>query len=189
MKDMKQTARILGKVLKFFLILVRIAIVCLIAGLCLAVPFLFWSGPDKGELIAGLVILLICLFAFYAAQRILKGIRAILAPIIQGAPFHAIVGEQLKKLTKDLCILGVSLNLADILLNHLLVVYDARLTAAYNIDLSFLLYAGFLHLLGQIFEYGAELQKLSDETLSRSGIYAHHSAAGPGDGRPEDVSQ
>ena len=102
--------------------------------------------------------------------------RQMLAPVKEGRPFHDTVSRTLKKLAWVEIALGILYNALTVgeavMINHLYPlealfsesgVIDIR--GYYELDLSFLVTAGVMFLLAYIFSYGAELQKLSDETL------------------------
>ena len=102
--------------------------------------------------------------------------RQMLAPVKEGRPFHDTVSRTLKKLAWVEIALGILYNALTVgeavMINHLYPlealfsesgVMDIR--GYYELDLSFLVTAGVMFLLAYIFSYGAELQKLSDETL------------------------
>lgn len=103
-------------------------------------------------------------------------IRGILGLMVEGTPFHEHIVYYLKKLgwlTVASGIIGIISGF--ILQGNLLQQYDlgalflsdtvTKVTTAYSADLSFIIYALVLFLLAQVFQYGLELQTLSDETL------------------------
>lgn len=103
-------------------------------------------------------------------------IRKILQLIIQETPFYASVGTHIRKVGYVCVALGIVENVAGILETHnLLENYGlstllnstliSDITVNYQLDLTFLILFFVLHLLSYIFEYGAQLQHLSDETL------------------------
>lgn len=115
-------------------------------------------------------------FCLLTGKACVKCVRNILAPMAEGTPFHGVVSENLSKLAKYTCALGIKLNLMEILGNLLTVqAYDltglllseniTRVTANYSFDLSFLVIAAVFALLSLVFRYGEQLQQLSDETL------------------------
>lgn len=203
MKDLIKTATVLDKILRILSICIKIATVTLVVCLCiLAVGFLFDLPPqmvgtgyehaDLGfitftvsenylpdhhiiwyQVGAEMVLSLICMFP---AHFSVKAIRAILAPMKDGKPFHNAVSTNLKNLANCVCSLGIGWNLLEIISNILLVkAYDLHLLLlsekiphvefSYNFDCSFLVIYAVLLLLSYIFRYGEELQQLSDETL------------------------
>lgn len=203
MKNLTETASILDKLLKVLSVCIQIAAISLLAGLAiLAAGFLFdlpphvvGNGYEHAEL--GFVTLTVAdaylpdhriiwcqvgaemvltLFCLIPAHFIAKALREILAPMKEGMPFHSIVSTNFKKLARYACVLGIGLNLLDII-NKILVTkaYDLHLLLLsekiphldfhFTFDLTFLLIAAVLLLLSYIFRYGEELQQLSDETL------------------------
>lgn len=103
-------------------------------------------------------------------------IRGILELMIEGTPFHEHIVYYLKKLgwlTVASGIIGIVAGF--VLQGNLLQQYDlgtlflsdkiTKVTTSYSADLSFIIYALVLFLLAQVFQYGLELQTLSDETL------------------------
>lgn len=203
MKDLMKTASILDKLLQILAVCIKIAAVTLLVSLgILAAGFLLDLPPqmvgtgyehaDLGiitftvaeayqpdyhiiwwEVGAKLFLLLVCMFP---AHFSVKAIRAILAPMKEGKPFHNTVSTNLRKLSRYTCSFGIGVNLLNIITNILAVkAYDLHLLLLsekvthvdfqFNFDLSFLVVAGVLLLLSYIFRYGEELQQLSDETL------------------------
>ena len=103
-------------------------------------------------------------------------IRGILKLMIDGTPFHAHIVYYLKKLgwlTVANGIIGIIAGF--VLQGNFLQQYDlgalflsdkiTQVSTSFSIDLGFVLYAIILFLLAQVFQYGMELQQLSDETL------------------------
>ena len=203
MKNLTKTADILDKICRIFAIVIKIAIVALSVGLCiLAAGFLFDLPPQMvgtgykhaelgfitftvaesylpdhriiwAQLAAEMFLAFLCLIP---AHFIVKSIRAILAPMKNGEPFHNTVSVHLSNISRYVCVLGIGLNLLEIISNilmikafdlHILLLSEtiSHVEFQYNFDLSFLLVSGILLLLSYIFHYGAELQQLSDETL------------------------
>ena len=203
MKDLKKTALILDKVLYIASIAIKIVSVSLVVGLgILAAGFLFDLPPqlvgtgynhvDLGfvtftvteaylpdhriiwmEVAMEMILSLICMVP---AHFSVKAIRNILAPMKNGEPFHNTVSQNLNRLARYVCALGIGLNLQEIISNILLTkAYDLHLLLLsekvshaefmFVFDLSFLAVSAVLLLLSYIFRYGEELQQLSDETL------------------------
>ena len=120
-----------------------------------------------------LFLTLICLVPTHFS---IKAIRSILSPMKNGEPFHNTVSLNLKKLARYACSLGIGLNLLKII-SHILLIkaFDLNLLLLserisqvqfkFVFDLSFLFVAGILLLLSYIFQYGEQLQQLSDETI------------------------
>ena len=120
-----------------------------------------------------LFLTLVCLVP---AHFSIKAIRSIFSPMKNGEPFHNTVSLNLKKLARYTCSLGIGLNLLKIISQILLIkAFDLNLLLLseripkvqfkFVFDLSFLFVAGILLLLSYIFQYGEQLQQLSDETI------------------------
>ena len=103
-------------------------------------------------------------------------IRKILSPMTEGSPFHPDTSRYLKKLANLSLVLGIAQNVGNFLesatalrsfgLDKLAESDMIRsVTVNYTLDLGFLILFFLLLLMSYIFSYGAELQKLSDETL------------------------
>lgn len=103
-------------------------------------------------------------------------IRSILAPLKEGRPFHDEIAPNLKKLGWLTIANGIIGNVGNLITHgNLLSGYNlselflsdkiTRVTIDYTFTTSFILYAVLLFLLSYIFQYGGELQQLSDETL------------------------
>lgn len=103
-------------------------------------------------------------------------IRGILKLMIDGTPFHADIVYYLKKLgwlTVANGMIGIVAGF--VLQGNFLQQYDlgalflsdkiTQVSTSFSIDLGFVLYAMIFFLLAQVFQYGMELQQLSDETL------------------------
>lgn len=114
--------------------------------------------------------------AAFLAWKGLGFVRAMLAPMKEGKPFHQDVSANLRKLGFLSIILGVWVEIIKIvnqvsliamwdLENLLLSEKVTHVGVNIHADLSFLLVAAALFLLGYVFRYGTELQTLSDETL------------------------
>lgn len=119
-----------------------------------------------GTVLVGTVMLLVFIHYF----------RQMLAPVREGKPFHDTVSKTLKKLAWVEIALGIVYNVLTlgeaIMINRLYPLQElfsksavTGISGYYELDLSFLVTAAVLLLLAYIFSYGAELQKLSDETL------------------------
>lgn len=106
----------------------------------------------------------------------IRSVRGILAPIREGRPFDESIVHHLKMLGWMVIangIIGIAGSL--ILSGNMLPGYDlaelflsdkiTEVTTYQNFDLTFIIYALILFLLSYIFQYGAQLQQLSDETL------------------------
>ena len=106
----------------------------------------------------------------------LWAVRKILKPMMEGKPFDASVGHNIKKIGYVALVLGTVENMASIIdaavtvkMFNLTALPDGgavrSITANYTFDLGFLVTFFVLILMAHIFNYGAELQQLSDETL------------------------
>lgn len=203
MKDLTKTASILDKILHILYIATIVgAVACLVGLGILAVGVIFDLPPQMigtgfqnadlgsitisvaedqmpaysvilGKAAVEIVLTLLCLLI---ARKMIAIFRDILAPMKTGAPFHTSVSGNLKKLAVHTCIIGVALNVQNILANTLTVLaYDladviindqiTHISITNVFDLSFLFIAGILLLLSYVFRYGEELQKFSDETV------------------------
>jgi len=112
------------------------------------------------------------LFGRKAIQLILQ----ILQPMMDGIPFNRIVTENLRKLGKLTIVLGIILNVLTIADQAMLVflldlpsllISDTitHVSGNFVLNLDFLVISAVFFLLSYIFQYGEELQQLSDETL------------------------
>ena len=103
-------------------------------------------------------------------------IRNILQPMTEEKPFDSSASMNLKKLAKLSIRIGVLWNI--IILSETIVmvfVYDlpglllsekiSHIGSTFQVDLSFLIYWAILTLLSYVFQYGQQLQQLSDGTL------------------------
>lgn len=203
MKDLTKTASILDTVMKILSVCIKIGAVALLIGLAiLAAGFLFDLPPQMvgtgyataeigfvtftvaepylpdyrivwAQVASEMFLTFLCLIP---AHFIVKSIRAILAPMKDGEPFHNDVSIHLAKIARYVCALGIGLNLSEIIGNilltkafdlHLLLLSEhiPRVEFHFEFDFSFLLVSGILLLLSHVFRYGEQLQQLSDETL------------------------
>ncbi|MBQ8641785.1 MAG: DUF2975 domain-containing protein [Clostridia bacterium] len=110
---------------------------------------------------------------------ILQLFRRILAPIREGDPFSGTVSRDIRKIGWTVVGLGVTSNLINLLEaigEWIMIVPELAdgslgsylihsVTFKYTFEAGFLVVFVILMLVAWIFEYGAELQKLSDETL------------------------
>lgn len=127
----------------------------------------------KGRIVLGLVfVALLLVFVCY----VLRVVRRILAPMVQGVPFDTAVSDNLRKLSWITLIGGGVLSViraaGDILLYRMLdlesLFLSDRITAVEvtgTLDMTFLLFFAVLYLLSCVFRYGETLQQQSDETL------------------------
>lgn len=203
MKDLTRTASILDKLLNILSVFIKIGGVALVVGLIILgagfvfdlPPQMIGTGYEHADLgfvtltvadaylpdhqtiwkLVGIEMLL-TLFCLISAFYMVKAVRQILEPMKMAQPFHNIVSTNLKKLARYSCVLGIKLNLMNIISKILVIkAYDLhilllseripQLEFHLNFDLSFLFIAAVLLLLSYIFRYGEELQQLSDETL------------------------
>lgn len=103
-------------------------------------------------------------------------VRKILAPMTQGDPFHPTVGKEIRRLAFASLAIGIIQNIISAAeAFNVLRVFDLNallqnsriqsVTANFHFELSFIAVFLVLLLMSHIFQYGEELQKLSDETL------------------------
>ena len=133
--------------------------------------------PNSGiVLIQAIVILIGACAAIVLARKGIICIRQILKPMAEEKPFDSIVSTNLRKLAKLSVFLGILCNIVILAEQFILVFsYDLRglllsdkipaVDFNFEIDLSFLLSWGILMLLSYVFQYGEQLQQLSDETV------------------------
>lgn len=203
MKDLVKTASILDKILHILYIATTVgAVTCLVGLGIIAVGVIFDLPPHMigtgfqnadlgnitisvaedqmpafsmilGKIAVEIVLTLLCLLI---ARKMVACVREILSPMKEGAPFHTGISSNLKALAIHTCIIGIAMNVKDILSNALTVMaYNlsnvmisdqiTHISITNVFDLSFLFIAGILLLLSYVFRYGEELQQLSDETL------------------------
>ena len=107
---------------------------------------------------------------------IIRILQAIFKPMSQGKPFSIVVSNALKRLSYAVLLLGIVGIVLQIVTNQLffdafdvasLFAKDRVMSCSVSIvsDGSFVLWFIILRLVGNIFQYGETLQKLSDETL------------------------
>ncbi len=113
---------------------------------------------------------------FYDCRRGVGYIREILLPMKDEKPFDSIISTNLKKLARLSISLGILFNFIS-LFEQIMVVFVYNLPelmvsekithvgGMFQLDLTFLICWGILHLLSYVFRYGEQLQQLSDETL------------------------
>ena len=138
------------------------------------------AQPENGEALT-LAWIYLALDAVYLAGfwYILKVFRRIMQPMKEGNPFSAAVSKDIRRTGWAAVVMGVIANLVTMLEaavemkqivpqleegamgNYLI----RSVTVNYTFDAGFLVVYAILMLAAWIFEYGAELQKLSDETL------------------------
>lgn len=133
--------------------------------------------PDAGIVLMQAVIILCggC-GVIYLGQKGIVYIHQILKPMAEEKPFDSIVSTNLRKLAKLSIFVGILSNIVLLAEQFILVFsYDLRglllsdkihaVEFNFDFDLSFLLTWGILMLLSYVFQYGEQLQQLSDETL------------------------
>jgi len=134
-------------------------------------------GPDPWVVLAHAAFTLaVSILLLLDGRRGIGYIRNILQPMTEAKPFDSSASVNLKKLAKLSIRIGILLNI--IVLSETLVmvfVYDlpnlllsekiSHIGSTFQVDLSFLIYWAILTLLSYVFQYGQQLQQLSDETL------------------------
>lgn len=106
----------------------------------------------------------------------IKSVRDILSPMIENQPFNSTVSVNLKKLAKYTLILGIagiimqwgSDSLMVLMLDLPKLLVSEQITHVgftFSADLTFLIVSAVFLLLSYVFQYGEQLQQLSDETL------------------------
>lgn len=133
--------------------------------------------PDSWiVLMQAIVILIGACAAIVLARKGIIYIRQILKPMAEEKPFDSIVSTNLRKLAKLSVFLGILCNIVILAEQFILVFsYDLRglllsdklpvVEFNFDFDLSFLFTWGILMLLSYVFQYGEQLQQLSDETV------------------------
>ena len=203
MNNLTKTASILDKILHILYVATAVGAIACIVGLGILAVGAFFDLPPHmigtgfqnadlgnitisvaedqmpafsvilGKTAVEIVLTLVCLLI---ARKMIVIVRDILSPMKVGEPFHTSVSSNLKKLAIHTCIIGVAMNVQDILSNTLTVMaYNladvmvneqiTHISITNVFDLSFLFVVGILLLLSYVFRYGEELQQLSDETL------------------------
>ena len=134
-------------------------------------------GPDKWLILAQVAVtLLVSCRILQLGRKAVEYIRQILQPMTQEKPFDSIVSINLKKLATlsiHLGILGNIIILAEQIMS--VFVYDlpgllisekiTHVGGMFQVDLNFLIFWAIFTLLSYVFQYGEQLQQLSDETL------------------------
>ena len=119
--------------------------------------------------------LLLCIYLIFC-RACIRRIRLILQPMMNGDPFSISVSGHIRTIANLSLALGVITNVIELGGRALLVsnynltalLLSGSVTAAtvnYQVDFSCIGVFLILRLLAAVFQYGAELQKLSDETL------------------------
>ena len=122
------------------------------------------------------ITLLVCCRLMYEGRKGVQYIRQILQPMAEEKPFDSIVSTNLKKLATISIHLGILVNIIKLAEQIIaMFVYDlpglllsdkiTNVGGMFEVDLTFLIYWAILLLLSYVFQYGEQLQQLSDETL------------------------
>ena len=119
---------------------------------------------------------LIAAVQFAVSYVLVKILRKLISPIIDGNLFHSAVAENIRRIAIYVFVGGFiseALNLANSAVT--LSAYDlssmfneslvANHTLTFEMNGNFVVYAGIIYLLSFVFKYGAELQTQVDETL------------------------
>ncbi len=133
--------------------------------------------PDDWIVLMQAIIILsgACVAVCLARKGIIY-VREILKPMAEEKPFDSIVSTNLRKLAKLNIFLGILCNIVILAEQFILVfAYDLRglvlsdkipvVDFNFELDLNFLITWGILMLLSYVFQYGEQLQQLSDETV------------------------
>lgn len=128
------------------------------------------THDNSGFLIYAWIMVAAAIAIIFVVCYAISIIRKILAPMTQGNPFHPSVGKEIRRLAFASLIIGIIRNIMGVVetLNlHIFLLHGPAEsnTANFLFDLSFLMIFFTLLLMSYIFQYGEELQKLSDETL------------------------
>ena len=134
-------------------------------------------APDKWIVLLQVAItLLVSCRLLYEGRKGVLYIRQILRPMTEEKPFDSIVSTNLKKLATLSIHLGILVNIIKLAEQIIATfVYDlpglllsdkiTHVSGMFEVDLTFLIYWAILLLLSYVFQYGEQLQQLSDETL------------------------
>ena len=133
--------------------------------------------PDKKEFliytwITDILVLAIGTVIYY----VVSVIRQILQPMKEGCPFDISIGYNIRKIANATILLGILSNvfsavcaLGTVYLFRISEMFAdgavSKVTANLSFDATFFIVYFILLLISHVFSYGAELQKLSDETL------------------------
>lgn len=133
--------------------------------------------PDNGEILGYAwfyaAVGILCAAVMYVALRV---VRSILQPMMEGRPFHADTAKSIKKLAVLSLVLGGIQNAANAFEPMVVLrtfglegLADSGVIRSVNVnytfDTTFIIIFLVLLLISHIFAYGAQLQRLSDETL------------------------
>ncbi len=113
---------------------------------------------------------------FAVSYVLVKILRKLLSPIIEGNLFHPTVAENIKKLAIYVLIGGFITEILNFAGSAVILsAYDlssmfneglvANRSLTFEMNDNFVVYAGIIYLLSFVFKYGAELQTQVDETL------------------------
>ena len=134
-------------------------------------------GPDPWLVLGHAAFTLaVSILLLLDGRRGIGYIRSILQPMVEEKPFDSSASINLKKLAKLSIRIGVLWNIIALSETIVMVfVYDlpslllsekvSHIGGTFQVDLSFLIYWAILTLLSYVFQYGQQLQQLSDETL------------------------
>lgn len=135
------------------------------------------SIPSNGSILGhGWILFVLGAISAAVTYYSLGCIRRVLQPITQGNAFYPTVGKDIRKFGYACIIWGLMENVLEVLeVQNILHNYNlsnlvngsaiSSVTVNYNLDLTFLIIFFVVLLLSYIFEYGVNLQQLSDETL------------------------
>ena len=134
-------------------------------------------GPDPWLILGhGAFTLAVGILLLLDGRRGIGYIRGILQPMIEEKPFDSCASTNLRKLAKLSIRLGILWNIISVSEQIVMVyVFDlpgllcsdkiSHIGGMFKVDLSFLICWAILVLLSYVFQYGQQLQQLSDETL------------------------
>ncbi len=146
----------------------------------LSIGFLnFALDPNAIHFIPKHIMLLAMLYltwAFGISIYILVQLKKIFRATEGGAPFHCQVGSAIRRIAFSLLLNGIVLNIIPSVFSNICYhIYNMDTlfcnasiqgcTVSYDFDFGFIFEFCLLFLLSYVFQYGAELQTLSDETL------------------------
>lgn len=135
------------------------------------------AAPKPQQVLLIVAVNMLMMLPVIAGAEIgIKQIREILTVMKEGQPFHMSISKNLKKLAV-LCLgLGIVINVISIVnlilisnTFHITELFISKtithVTVNFDVDFTFLAISAVLLLLSYVFQYGEELQTLSDETL------------------------
>lgn len=124
-----------------------------------------------------MLLAMVCLtWAFGISIYILVQLKKIFRAAEGGAPFHCQVGSAVRRIAFSLLLNGIVLNIIPSIFSNIYyniynmdtLFFNASIqscTVSYDFDFGFIFEFCLLFLLSYVFQYGAQLQTLSDETL------------------------